>query len=975
MATLRKIVSIVTRSFYRATSKQLCKPSSTLLHHHYKQYSTTTNGITPSSSSSSPGAAQSRSGPHSQSQSKSPPIISNHSKRFQWSATGKLICLFSVTTVSYLAYKRLFGTHSTAEDHSSSPSSSTNSNAFMQSAIKLFEHKVCEHNLSFRMALFFDTRKQYDRALYFYKLFLRKPSTKKGESAALNNLVVIYYRRNEFENALIALKLLGKAQIQERNLEFVRAHCHHSLKQFDDALKYYELFIRNPHSKATDMTAAYNNLALLCYELGRYDDAAKYFQLIGDDKIVDKNYAFRVAHSLQNIDEFERSLKYYNLYLAHSDDASQLNLRDTYHNLGVLFYDHGQDAEALQMLRKLSRAEIEHRNLEFKMAHLCAKMGDKSTAIEYLRACTLKPEVYKEYALICRGILAQLLYETQEYAQACVEFDELGEAQIVKQDLFFAAAYSYAQCEEYAKALRFYELLLQHKSGEKLSVEEQQYIWSRIAVLQYRLHDYTSALDTLNQHLQSQYIAQWNLEFMLAHCHQKLGAYHEAITFYQQFLANKHSEIGDIQKCYQNLALLYFDLRQFAKCIEYFALIDDEEISALHLDFYVARCYHELTSYNANFVELAVKYYKRYLKLPGLDAHGINMDVQHQANLVDAYTSLGAIYFDQQQWRNALDMFEHLNEDQILRFELADKMSACYAAIGDEASEQKYLNLAAQHTVQKKEKEISLAQFYYNIHQNQLAADMLLALGDDVIVEHDMEFMLAHCLQLVGDNAGAIKYYLLGLNNAHDGGSDGDAEQEQKQEEVVNAWHNIGCAYHDIADYEHAAEYFGKLSMAHIQRTNTEFIVAVCYHHLKRYQDALRYYQLYLDNALSEHDEQSVKSCYNNMIICYFYGLKDLQNAYEYLSRMSDDDIVERKFLYEMARCAQHKNDREQSMKYYQLFLKHNQEALNEEIIENVYQNVHSLCVDDKQFMPQIQKIKENGHGDKQKELQLFVAW
>merc|ERR1712232_206364 len=198
-------------------------------------------------------------------------------------------------------------------------------------------------------------------------------------------------------------------------------------------------------------------MVLLYYELGQYEQATTYFLKIGDDVIKEKNYSFRVAHSLQNMDKFEESLKYYNLYLSNSD-ISPSNLTNAYQNLAVLFYQNGKDKEAKKMFDRLGESEIKKWNLEFKMAHLCARSGEKKEAIKYLNLCKNKERVYGEYAVVCQGIMAQLLYECGDYVGAMKEFEGMNEAEIIKQDLLYPAAFSCSKCGNYGQAKYFYYL-------------------------------------------------------------------------------------------------------------------------------------------------------------------------------------------------------------------------------------------------------------------------------------------------------------------------------------------------------------------------------------------------------------------------------------------------------------------------------------------------------------------------------------
>ncbi len=49
------------------------------------------------------------------------------------------------------------------------------------------------------------------------------------------------------------------------------------MNEYKLALEYYNKFLENHRSKQPDIMAAYNNMALLYYELGEYNKALRIF--------------------------------------------------------------------------------------------------------------------------------------------------------------------------------------------------------------------------------------------------------------------------------------------------------------------------------------------------------------------------------------------------------------------------------------------------------------------------------------------------------------------------------------------------------------------------------------------------------------------------------------------------------------------------------------------------------------------------
>jgi len=435
------------------------------------------------------------------------------------------------------------------------------------------------------------------------------------------------------------------------------------------------------------------------------------------------------------------------------------------------------------------------------------------------------------------------------------------------------------------------------------------------------------------------------MEFIVAHCLYKLKNYEDARIHYLQFLKNKRSDAGDVINCYQNLALLCYDLSDYAQCILYFAYLDDERINDKNLEFYLAHSLHE----NGDFDE-CIKFYKAFLhKFP---------------NHFDACHNLANVYFSKKQYKEAIDAYTHLSEDELIKRKLCKKMSECYVHINDDENAQKYMKLAVDSKKSKNVMQrIKVAQSYYNLEQNEAAIKVFEEIGDDEIVSNNLEFVCAHCYQLMADNKAAIKYYKMGLTN------DRNLENEDA---VKSAYHNLGCAYHDAEDYTNAIECFSKMSTEHIIGTNVEFIIAASYHQLKRDKEALVYYEMYLDNALSKGSE-NVMSTYHNMVLIYYYSLNDYEQAWNVMERMGDDMIKEKNLEFEKAHCAQQMNDRAGAIKYYSMLLRDGKDTKDEKVIGDVYRNVCALNVNDETFNHQIKQFKKTGN--KQKELQLFVEW
>ncbi len=118
------------------------------------------------------------------------------------------------------------------------------------------------------------------------------------------------------------------------------------------------------------------------------------------------------------------------------------------------------------------------------------------------------------------------------------------------------------------------------------------------------------------------------------------------------------------------------------------------------------------------------------------------------------------------------------------------------------------------------------------------------------------------------------------------------------------------------------------------------FIIGVCYHNISDHCDALKYYKMFLDNPINKKkgiNDNDVLSCYNNMVILYYYQFNDYINAWNILQKMSENNIKEKKLEFESAHCAQKLNKKKISLKYYQLFLMNTPiNEMNDEIINNI---------------------------------------
>eukprot|EP01084_Bolivina_argentea_P267425 453939_1 len=114
--------------------------------------------------------------------------------------------------------------------------------------------------------------------------------------------------------------------------------------------------------------------------------------------------------------------------------------------------------------------EIDEKNLEMKIAHFYESNGDKLNAIKYLKRCISKPHIYKEDNKVCQSVLAALLCETEQHQSAVKHFDCLWSQNIFKNDLYFRAGYSYFQCNEYEKAIKCFDSLINLVVGRRLEL-------------------------------------------------------------------------------------------------------------------------------------------------------------------------------------------------------------------------------------------------------------------------------------------------------------------------------------------------------------------------------------------------------------------------------------------------------------------------------------------------------------------------
>ena len=223
---LRRVVAIATRSFYRRHHIRkkdigtLYIPSTSLITRHYRAFSNSPSS-TISVSSKVPQPPKTDSKASKLPKAPTPSIAlenrSSFKSQFAFIATITGLSIFGLYKYAQSSDRIQFVVES-----SSNSEANTVAPVITLKTQRLIEDKMVP--FSFKMALFFDQYKRYDQALYFYKLYLRKPSSKKGEYAALNNMGILYYKMNQYQEALICFELLGPQQVREKNLEFLCGH-------------------------------------------------------------------------------------------------------------------------------------------------------------------------------------------------------------------------------------------------------------------------------------------------------------------------------------------------------------------------------------------------------------------------------------------------------------------------------------------------------------------------------------------------------------------------------------------------------------------------------------------------------------------------------------------------------------------------------------------------------------------------------
>merc|ERR1712176_880461 len=94
------------------------------------------------------------------------------------------------------------------------------------------------------------------------------------------------------------------------------------------------------------------------------------------------------------------------------------------------------------------------------------------------------------------------------------------------------------------------------------------------------------------EHMDTQRIKDRNLLFYVAHCHEENGNLDECIASYIEFLELvTDKECKNVKNAYANLGNVYFAKKEWAKAIECFKHLSDEELTKRNLTNEVAACY------------------------------------------------------------------------------------------------------------------------------------------------------------------------------------------------------------------------------------------------------------------------------------------------------------------------------------------------------------------------------------------------
>lgn len=750
----------------------------------------------------------------------------------------------------------------------------------------------------------------------------------------------------------IQLKVLGENHPDLAATYNAIARIYKDLEEYDKAFEYTQnaLRVRTRVSGEIhlDVAKSYKIMGSVWCELLDHKQSLECYQktLNIELQVLGKNHSdlaltyngigmayFRLKDFHKALENCQKSLQIELLDI----DESHPNLIVYYKNIGLIHYELGNNQEALVHYQKSLEIQIQTlgENLLDLATDYCTianvyyRLEDYQKAIEYyqkylpLRKLKIgsenHPDIFNAY--ICIG----LAYEDLKNFEKALEYFEMGlviQIPLIGENhsdwaLFYRrVGRVHGSLGNDQKALEFYQKALKifredfAKNHSRIIRDSCAIaaIYDKIKDYQKALENYEIALgieiETLGENHSDVAISYDNI----AQTYKSLGNNEKALESYHQALDTRLQVFGDrhldLASNYTNIGSLYYKLGKYEIALEfhYKALnIRNQNEEYDNLD--VANCYDWIAdSYEElGNQEIELEYRLKYAKIIAR-IKGDHLDV------TSSYSNIAVMYFNQQEYENALDFHQKALEIKRRILPKNDPSIAksyhnigmVYSRMNDDTKALENYQAGLEIRLQVLDEDDSdLAKSYYEIgeahkklkdyeialefYQKALAIErkVLGEIHSDVAISYNN---IGSSYSLLKEDEQALAYYQKALDTFLKSGAPHDFN-------LCQIYINLSWNVYDFGDYQQAAEYEEKVLEIQLNTDAGDDKIAIRYNNIGFYLGKFGQHQKALDShqmALAlrivicgSEEHVDVARSYGHIGVAY-NGLGDYEKSLEY---------------------------------------------------------------------------------------------
>ena len=174
-------------------------------------------------------------------------------------------------------------------------------------------------------------------------------------------------------------------------------------EQYDDALKYWQLFLENPKSKPREITNGKINIAITygCHKR-MYKEALEWYSMIDKRYLIEKNREGHIGYCYFQVQDYENALKWLRLYVRNPKSKDKRHLKKSYWIISYIYFMKGEYEMAIKEgFQYLNDLDVVNRNLELVGFLLYWAIDDVEKQLNYLKLMVenglQKNEDYMDY--------------------------------------------------------------------------------------------------------------------------------------------------------------------------------------------------------------------------------------------------------------------------------------------------------------------------------------------------------------------------------------------------------------------------------------------------------------------------------------------------------------------------------------------------------------------------------------------------